>query len=68
MLNRLLNQEQSGKTSKGGSAFQKIGKGEAGAAPVGERWLGVTVHDADGARLRGGPRVELQLSQGRTPC
>lgn len=39
MLNRLLNQEQSGKTSKGGSAFQKIGEGEAGAAPVWERWL-----------------------------
>lgn len=39
MLNRLLNQEQSGKTSKGGSTFQKIGKGEGAAAPTGERWL-----------------------------
>lgn len=56
MLNRLLNQEQSGKTSKGGSAFQKIGKGEAGAAPVGERRgrilkLRAIVNNADGARL-----------------
>lgn len=39
MLNRLLNQEQSGKSSKGGSTFQKIGKGEGAAAPNGERWL-----------------------------
>lgn len=51
MLNRLLNQEQSGKTSKGGSAFQKIGKGEGTAAPNGGRifhhGLDVIVNNTD---------------------